>query len=127
MLSWPLANEVRKGWLDVAITLAPTMPPRVQYLRVQPIIPPGDEMSKAIDVTLRLMSEWDAKTATSLAAPALDVERLRRQVTAASAWGTCKVGEAVAGDGNLESAKASLERGPLLLDSRSILKLPLTI
>jgi CubicO group peptidase (beta-lactamase class C family) len=104
-----------RGWLDVAITLAPTMPPRVQYLRVQSVVPPGDEMGKAIDVTLRLMSEWDAKTAASLAAPTVDVERVRRQVAAASAWGTCKVGEAVAGDGNLESAvRLICERGPLL-------------
>lgn len=80
--------KCEKGWLDVAITLAPTMPPRVQYLRVQSVIPPGDEMTKAIDVTRRLMSEWDAKTAASLAAPALDVKRLRRQVAAASDWGT---------------------------------------
>lgn len=111
---WRMKCE--RGWLDVAITLAPTMPPRVQYLRVQSVIPPGDEMTKAIDVTLRLMSEWDAKTATSLAAPALDVERLRRQVAAASDWGTCKVSEAVAGDGNLDGAVRLLcERGPLVL------------
>jgi hypothetical protein len=80
------------------------------------VVSPGDEMGKAIDVTLRLMSEWDAKTAASLAAPTVDVERLRRQVAAASAWGTCKVGEAVAGDGNLDSAvRLICERGPLLV------------
>ncbi len=73
-------------------------------------------MGKAIDVTLRLMSEWDAKSATSLAAPAFDVERMRSQVTSASAWGTCKVGEAVAGDGNRDSAVRLLcERGPLIV------------
>ncbi len=111
---WRMKCE--RGWLDVAITLAPTMPPRVQYLRVQSVIPPGDEMTKAIDATLRLMSEWDAKAATSLAAPALDAERLRRQVAAASDWGSCKVGEAVAGDGNLDSAVRLLcERGPLVV------------
>jgi CubicO group peptidase (beta-lactamase class C family) len=111
---WRMTCE--RGWLDVAITLAPTMPPRVQYLRVQSVIPPGEEMGKAIDVILRLMSEWDAKSAASLAAPAIDVQRLRRQVASASAWGTCKVGEAVAGDGIRESAVRLLcERGPLIV------------
>lgn len=111
---WRMTCE--RGWLDVAITLAPTMPPRVQYLRVQSVLPPGEEMGNAIDVTLRLLSEWDAKTASSLAATGFDVERLRRQVAAASAWGTCKVGEAVAGDGNRESAVRLLcERGPLVV------------
>lgn len=111
---WRMKCE--RGWLDVAITLAPTMPPRVQSLRVQSVIPPGDEMRKAIDVTLRLMGEWDAKTAASLVAPAFDVERLRRQFAAASEWGTCKLGEAVAGDGNRDNAVRLLcERGPLFV------------
>ena len=100
----------------MAITLAPTTPPRVQYLRVQSVIAPREEMTKALDVTLRLMREWDVKTAASLAAPALDVERLRRQVAAASGWGNCKVGEAIAGDGNLDSAvRLVCERGPLVV------------
>ena len=50
--------------------------------------------------------------AESLGAAGFDVERLRRQVSAASAWGTCTVGEAVAGDGSRESTvKLSCERG----------------
>ena len=47
-------------------------------------------------------------------ASGFDVERMRRQVSAASAWGTCKMGEAVAGDGSRESTvKLSCERGTL--------------
>ncbi len=41
---WRMPCE--RGWVDVAITLAPTMPPRVQYLRVQGVLPPGPEATK---------------------------------------------------------------------------------
>jgi len=109
---WRMPCE--RGWVDVAITLAPTMPPRVQYLRVQGVLPPGPEATKAIETIVGLMNAWDGTVADSLVAPVLDVARMRRQVSAAASWGTCKVGEAVAGDGRRESTlKLSCERGTL--------------
>jgi hypothetical protein len=111
---WRMPCE--RGWLDVAITLAPTMPPRVQYLRVQGVLPPGAEGARAGETVLGLMSGWDGKIAESLVAPGFDVERMKRQVGAASSWGTCKMGEAVAGDGSRESTvKLSCEGGTLSL------------
>jgi len=111
---WRMPCE--RGWVDVAITLAPTMPPRVQYLRVQGVLPPSPEVVKAVEAVLGLMNDWDGKIAESLAAPGLDVERMRRQVSAAASWGTCKMGEAVAGDGSKESTmKLSCDRGTLSL------------
>ena len=109
---WRMPCE--RGWVDVAITLAPTMPPRVQYLRVQGVLPPGPEATKAIEAILGLMNARDGAVADSLVAPVLDVARMRRQVSAAASWGTCKMGEAVAGDGRRESTvKLSCERGTL--------------
>jgi CubicO group peptidase (beta-lactamase class C family) len=109
---WRMPCE--RGWVEVAITLAPTMPPRVQYLRAQGVLPPGPEAVKAINTIMQLMNSWDGALAESLGASGFDVERLRRQVSAASAWGTCKIGEAVAGDGSRESTvKLSCERGTL--------------
>ena len=110
---WRMPCE--RGWLDLAITLAPTNPPRVQSMRVESVLPPDEEMTKTVETTLRLMNEWDAKRATSLATPSLDLERLRSLLASASPWGMCKAGEAVAGDGNRESVvKFSCERGTLL-------------
>ena len=109
---WRMPCE--RGWVDVAITLAPTMPPRVQYLRVQGVLPPGTETVKVINTIMKLMNSWDGAMAESLGAPGFDIARLRRQVDAAAAWGTCKIGEAVAGDGSRESTvKLSCERGTL--------------
>jgi hypothetical protein len=109
---WRMPCE--RGWVDVAITLAPTMPPRVQYLRVQGVLPPGPGATKAIETIVGLIGAWDGAVADSLVVPGFDVARMRRQVSAASAWGACKIGEAIAGDGSLESkAKLSCERGTL--------------
>ena len=109
---WRMPCEL--GWVDVAVTLAPTMPPRVQYFRVQGVLPPAPEATKAIEAIVGLMNAWDGAVANSLVAPVLDVARMRSQLTAAASWGTCKMGEAVAGDGRRESTvKLSCERGIL--------------
>ena len=65
---WRMPCE--RGWVDVAITLAPTMPPRVQYLRAQGVLPPGTEAVKAINTIMKLMNSWDGAMAESLGAPA---------------------------------------------------------
>jgi CubicO group peptidase (beta-lactamase class C family) len=111
--SWRMPCE--RGWLDVGITLAPTMPPRVQLMRVESVLPPDEDMTKAVENTLRLVNRWDDKQAASMAGPGLDVERMKRQIAAASAWGACKAGEAVSGNGTRDSVvKLLCERGTLL-------------
>jgi len=111
---WRMPCE--RGWVDVAITLAPTMPPRVQYMRVQGVLPPGQGATKAIETIAGLMNAWDGTVADSLVVPGFDVARMRRQVSAAAAWGACTIGETIEGDGSLESTvKLSCERGTLSL------------
>jgi CubicO group peptidase (beta-lactamase class C family) len=109
---WRMTCE--RGWLDVRITLAPTMPPRVQSLNVQSIMPPDAEMTKVFESIALLFRGWDAKTVESLAAPGLDVERMRRQFAAAASWGACTRGETTAGDGSRNSTvRLNCERGAL--------------
>jgi CubicO group peptidase (beta-lactamase class C family) len=101
-----------RGWLDVSITLAPTNPPRVQLLNVQSTLPPDPEMTKAVESVGKLIGGWDAKALESLAAPGLDVEKVRRQMGAMSSWGACKVGETTGGDGSRNSTvRFACERG----------------
>ena len=110
---WRMPCE--RGWLDVNITLAPTMPPRVQFINVESTLPPEAGMTKAVEAVMRLMNGWDAKMAEAIAAPGFDLERLRRQVSASSAWGVCKLGETVGGDGKKDSAvKLICERGNMV-------------
>lgn len=110
---WRMPCE--RGWLDVGITLAPTMPPLVQSINIQSTLPPDAGMKKTLEAFMGLTNGWDAKVAEGIAAPGFDVERLRRQLSASSAWGACKLGEAVGGDGKRDGAlKLICERGNLI-------------
>lgn len=107
---WRMACE--RGWLDVNITLAPTNPPRVQLINVQSTLPPDSEMTKAIESIAKLIEVWDSKKVETLAAPGLDVEKMRRQVAAMSSWGACKAGDTLGGDGSRNSTvRFTCERG----------------
>ena len=110
--SWKM--ECDKGWLDVSITLAPTMPPKVQLINIAPVMPPDAEMTKTIQTVGQLLGAWDAKAVEAIAAPSLDIERMRRQFAAASPWGSCKVGETLSGNGTRSSTvRLTCEKGPM--------------
>ena len=103
-----------RGWLDVFITLAPTMPPKVQLININPVMPPDAEMTKTAETIAKVLAVWDAKSVEAIAAPGFDLERMRRQVTAATAWGSCKVGEPLSGNGTRNSAiRLTCDNGPL--------------
>lgn len=110
---WRMKCE--RGWLDVHITLAPTSRPSVQFINVQSTLPPEEGVTRIVDSILRLMNTWDARAAEALAAPGFEVDRIRRQGAALSAWGVCKVGDTVGGDGKRDSAvKLICDRGTLV-------------
>jgi CubicO group peptidase (beta-lactamase class C family) len=109
---WRMTCE--RGWLDVFITLAPTNPARVQLINVQSTLPPDAGMAKAVETIAKLIGSRDVKTVESSVAPGLDVEKLRRQIAAMSAWGSCKVGDPLGGDGTRNSTvRLNCERGPI--------------
>ena len=104
-----------RGWLNVYITLAPTMPPKVQLININPVLPPDAEMTKVAETLGKLLVAWDAETVKGIAGQGLDVERMRRQVSAAAAWGTCKIGEPLSGNGTRNSAiRLVCDNGPIV-------------
>jgi hypothetical protein len=104
-----------RGWLDVFITLAPTTQPKIQAIGIGSVLPPDTEMTKTADVVVKLISAWDQKALEAIAAPGLNVEKAKRQITAASAWGACKVGEALGGNGTRNSAiRLTCDGGPVM-------------
>jgi CubicO group peptidase (beta-lactamase class C family) len=110
--SWKM--ECERGWLDVGLTLAPTMPPKIQQIDIAPVMPPDAEMTKMIEAVGKLLGGWDQKAVESIAAPALDVERMRSQFASALAWGSCKVGETLSGNGTRSSTvRLVCEKGPM--------------
>lgn len=103
-----------RGWLNVFITLAPTMPPKVQQINITPVMPPDADMAKTAETIVKLLASWDAKTVEALAAPGFNSERMRRQFVAAAAWGNCKLGEPLSGNGTRNSAiRLTCDNGPL--------------
>ena len=110
--TWKLMCE--RGWLEVGITLAPTMPPKVQLINIAPILPPDAEMTKTIETLGKLLVAFDADVVKSIAAPSLDVERMRRQFAAAAAWGSCRTGETLSGNGTRNSTvRLVCDKGPM--------------
>jgi CubicO group peptidase (beta-lactamase class C family) len=110
--TWKMMCE--RGWLEVGITLAPTMPPKVQLINIAPVLPPDAEMTKMTETVGKLLVAWDADAVKSIAAPSFDVERMRRQFASASAWGACKVGETLSGNGTRSSTvRLVCEKGPM--------------
>ena len=110
--TWKMMCE--RGWLEIGITLAPTMPPKVQFINIAPVLPPDAEMTKTIETVGKLLAGWDAEVVKSIAAPSLDVERMRRQFAAASAWGSCRVGETLSGNGTRSSTvRLVCDKAPL--------------
>jgi hypothetical protein len=91
--TWKLNCE--RGRIGVSVTLAPTQPPRVQFLEVTQIMPPGPAMRAALDAAKpRIASE-------------------------AAAWGSCRSGETLFGDGQTRSAiRLECERGDLVAQVR---------
>ena len=103
-----------RGWLNVFITLAPTMPPKVQLININPVLPPDADMTKTAETIVKVLGSWDAKAVEAIAAPGFDVEKMRRQVAAASTWGSCKVGEPLGGNGKSNSSiRLVCDNGPL--------------
>lgn len=112
--SWKM--ECERGWLDVGITLAPTMPPRIQAIGIAPVMPPDAEMTKTAEMLVKLLGSWDAKAVEAVAEPGFDSERMRRQFTAASAWGSCKLGETLSGNGKRSSTlRLTCDGGPMAI------------
>ena len=108
--------ECDRGWLDVGITLAPTMPPTIQAIGIAPVMPPDAEMTKTAELLVKLLGAWDLKAVEAVAAPKFDSERMRRQFTAAAAWGSCKLGETLSGNGTRSSTlRLTCDGGPMAI------------
>jgi CubicO group peptidase (beta-lactamase class C family) len=103
-----------RGWLNVFITLAPTLPPKVQQINVTSVLPPDAEMNRAAETIVRLLSTWDSKAVEELVGPGFDVQKMQRQLKAAAAWGSCRIGEPLSGNGTRNSAvRLNCDNGPL--------------
>jgi hypothetical protein len=95
---WRLRGE--RGHVELAITLAPTVPPLVQTLSVESVLPPAGRLGELAATAVRLANEPAAAALGDLLAPGADaVEVLRALRVAAALYGPFGDAEPVAGDG----------------------------
>ena len=105
-----------RGALRVGITLAPTMPPRVQLLSVASIMPLNERFSGVVARLVAMVGRPDEAALGSMLGPGLDVRATAARLAAASAWGACTIGDVLDGDGSTTaSVRLSCARGPLVL------------
>jgi CubicO group peptidase (beta-lactamase class C family) len=111
---WTLACS--RGAIRVAITLAPTVPPRVQALETTSIPALGERMQHVVKRLAGLTSRFEAAALAEIAAPGAE-RSLRTTLTAAAPWGSCRPGEARSGDGDAQAVIGlECERGRLHAD-----------
>ena len=106
----------QRGSLRVGITLAPTMPPRVQLLSVVSVMPLDKQLSGVVNRLVSMIGHADESSLATMLAPGLDARAIHAKLVSASAWGACTVGDVLDGDGSSETGvKLSCARGALVL------------
>jgi CubicO group peptidase (beta-lactamase class C family) len=106
--------DCEKGWLNVTLSLAPTQPARVQFLEVGGGRPPSAALRQFAEATTQSMGNGarDLRLAPKLNRRALSATL----ESARLAYGACRLGDAIEGDG-VTKAKFALtcDRGALEL------------
>ncbi len=110
--TWKMTCD--RGSLRVAITLAPTMPPRVQSWQMAAVGQLPASIDAAVTRIAGLIGRPDPAALEGMIASGTDAGAASRQLHAASAWGACKPDEVLSG-GSDRSARVRLacSRGSL--------------
>ena len=112
---WTMRCE--KGEVRLGVTMAPTMPPRVQLLTAIPLIPPDQRLAAATARRVQMIGRQpDEAALAALLGPGLDAKVTGARLAAAAAWGARRAGEFVEGDGSTEAGfRLVCARGTLML------------
>ena len=113
--SWKLRCE--RGFINVSTTLAPTTPPRVQFISVQGVMPPDAAMMRRLETLNALAAKWDADAAAKLVTKDVDLAKLETQLAEVKRhYGACKFKEPAGGDGVTDTiARFSCERASIVM------------
>jgi hypothetical protein len=95
---WRMVGE--RGWCWVWISLAPTMPPRIQAMKIQTTLPPSPAMQSAAERLAVLTARPTRRTLSRLFVPSADQITLWDRVRLVNILcGPCIVQDVIAGDG----------------------------
>ena len=106
---WTLACE--RGQVRLAITLAPTLPPTVQFLEASSILPPSAGFSTAATALVRAINggERVSESLVSLSAPS----DIAAQIEASKVYGSCTAGDLMNGGPDSGTLRLNCEKGRL--------------
>ena len=106
---WNLTCE--RGEVRLAVTLAPTLPPTVQYLEASSILPPSAGFDKAAAALVRAINQSErlSESLVSLSAPS-DVAA---QIEASKVYGACVAGSLMNGGPDSGNLRLNCDRGKL--------------
>jgi hypothetical protein len=111
--TWRLTCD--RGFLRVAVTLAPTVPPRVQFWDITPVGQLPVPIDAAVTAIAGMIGAADRAPLAGLLDAGADADGASRQLHAASAWGNCRPEEVLSGGGErgarvrLACSKGSLD------------------
>jgi CubicO group peptidase (beta-lactamase class C family) len=96
--------QCERGRIEFFMTLAPTVPPLVQYLIVTGAKSPGPKMRRAVMRLLRLIRDWNDVTFRAVFAPQVKRADIFSQLNAVRVqYGDLKMGDTLSGDGEMTS------------------------
>ncbi len=94
-----------RGWCDVWATLSPTVPPRVQMLRIRSVQPPSDALHHAAYRLAELSAHPMRRELDRLLAASADRDAAWKQLRLVHlVYGHCTIKEIVSGDGESKAA-----------------------
>jgi hypothetical protein len=105
--------QCQRGNIEVYVTLAPTVPPRMQVLQFISAKPLSAVLKLTVTQLLRLISAWDEEKAKTLFAPSLKRKQIQSQLDAVRVqYGKLRGGDVLEGDGQTQAqVRLTGERG----------------
>jgi hypothetical protein len=95
---WTL--QCQRGNIEVYVTLAPTVPPRMQTLQFIAAKPLSAALRMAVNQVLKLITSWDEEKAKTLLASSLKRKDIQSQLEAVRVqYGKLRGGDVLEGDG----------------------------
>jgi CubicO group peptidase (beta-lactamase class C family) len=112
---WKLTCE--RGFIDLFVTLAPTMPPRIQFLTKKGTLPLSPALSAAATGLAALVGRWDRVEASRLFDKGADLDAIQKLfANTAEARGACHVDSTVGGDGKKRAnVRLACAKYPIIL------------
>lgn len=96
--------QCKKGRIEVFITLAPTIPPQLQYLQLTSIKALNPALKKATTQIVSLINSWDKEVIRGLFAGNIKPAQLERQFKAIQVqYGSLKSGDVLESDGQTQA------------------------